>query len=114
MTITTCPSYITAPSSLAECYERADTRVIQLASADAGGSHRKAALRVRTKDLYSIKDIRDDDDTAAFYNTSPAKLGKMHIYIWPFDAIATTYSAAVNVSVNFKSEFMDKNDVLDS
>lgn len=103
----------TGPSSLAELRARSDfkTRYIGLYT---GG--RELCRLTRTggiKNLFGVKDLKDDEQTAAAYNASPAKAARWCISYVPFDETSTG-NLRVLVKITYYCELFSRNDVSDS
>jgi len=73
----------------------------------------KLSRYIRIKDLFGIKDMKDDEDTASVYNNSPVKAGRIAISYIPFDETSTRTIQCL-VKIRYYVQFFQRNDVSDS
>ena len=103
----------TGVSSLAEMRQRVDFKT-KFVGLYTGGHDLTRMSRVGVnKYLWGIKDMKDDEETAAAYNASPAKGGRWCISWCPANE-ATTQNIRVLVKIVYKAQLFSRNDVSDS
>lgn len=103
----------TGPSTAAEMNARADFRTKYIGYWGSGHDMCEMTRSMRQKDLFDIKDIRDQQECGAVYNASPVLDGRWCVTIVPSDETASrTYQ--VFLKITYDCEFYKRNDVADS
>lgn len=103
----------TGPSTLAELRARKDYVSKYIGIYTGGKELLKISRYGDMKTLFGIKDMKDDEETASAYNSSPAKAGRWGITYIPFDE-STTNTIRVMLTIKYFVQLFDRNDVSDS
>lgn len=103
----------TGASSLAEMRARGDYVVKPIGYWSGGHDYVKVSKYIDIKRLFGIKDMKDDEDTAAAYNASPVKAGRVCITYIPADETSTRTLQAL-IRIRYYVQFFQRNDVSNS
>ena len=103
----------TSPSTLQEMRERSDYKTRYMGIYTGGKELCKMKRSGANKFLWGIKDMKDDEETAALYNSSPVKAGRWAITYIPFDE-ASNASMRLMVKIVYTVVLFNLNDVSDS
>jgi len=103
----------TAAGTLAEMRERADYKTKYMGIYTGGRDLCKFSRTISNKILFGIKDMKDDEETAALYSTSPVKAGRWAITYIPADE-STSGACRVLCKIIYKAQLFGRNDVADS
>lgn len=103
----------TQPSSLSEMRARGDYKTKFIGYWYANNGTCKMKRFMKTKSLFDIKDVKDDNDLVGDYQTSPSKSGRWAVTWVPFDEV-TTRSIQFSVVITYYVTFFNRNDVADS
>jgi len=107
------PSTVTGPSSLAELRARKDF-ITKYMGIYTGGKELCTVTRYQdNKTLFGIKDMKDDEETAALYNAPPTKGGRWCISYVPFNETSTAI-IHVLVKITYYCQLFNRNDVSNS
>lgn len=85
MAITLRTQDSTSPSSLDECYSRADTKVVAISPPGSGTGISKISHYGTTKDIFSVGSVAAQDQFKSRYNTSPVKIVYADVSFWNSD-----------------------------
>lgn len=102
-----------APSDLTEMRERADYKTKFMGIYTGGRDLCKFSRTMANKTLFGIKDMKDDEETAAVYNASPVKAGRWAITYIPADE-STSGGARCLCKIVYRCQLFNRNDVADS
>lgn len=103
----------TGPSTAAELAARSDFRVKYVGYWNSGHDICEITRDCVNKDLFDVKDIRDQQECGALYNASPVLDGRWCVTVVPTDETSSrTYQ--VLVKIVYDVEFYKRNDVADS
>lgn len=105
-------STASAPSTIAELLARKDFKTKFLGYWYAT-DHTTITRTCDNATFFDIKDLRDNQETAAAYNANPALDGRWSVLWAPADEVSTRITQAY-VSIEYDVEFFKRNDVSDS
>lgn len=100
-------------TTIEEMRERGDYRTATLGLSTGGHDLGKMKRYVTNKYLFGCKDLRDDEDTAGDFETSPERLGQWVISVGPMNDSATSFYIC-NVKIIYYVQIFNRNDVIDS
>lgn len=103
----------TGPSTLAELRARKDFSCKYMGIYTGGKELPQIKKYGDMKTLFGIKDMKDDEETAAAYNGSPTKAGRWCITYVPFNE-SSTCTIQVLVKITYYVQLFNRNDVSDS
>lgn len=103
----------TPPSSLQEMRERRDYKTKFMGIYTGGKEICRMRQTRHNKYIFGIKDMKDDEETAAAYNASPVKAGRWAITYVPFNESSSAV-IQVLVRVTYYVTLFTMNDVSDS
>jgi len=106
------PSSVTNPTTLAEMRERADYKT-KYVGIYTGRDMCKFSRSMSNKIIFGIKDMKDDEETAAIFSTSPVKEGRWAVTYFPADESS---SGAVRIlcKIVWRCQLFTRNDVANS
>jgi len=107
------PSTVTGPSTLAELRARSDFKIKYMGIYTGGKELCKITRVGLNKTIFGIKDMKDDEETQALYNASPAKAGRWCITYIPFNETSTVVIHCM-VKITYFCQLFTRNDVQDS
>jgi len=93
--------------------ETPNCRVKMLFNGTSSAASKWITGYIPIKKVLSVKDLRDDPDTAAAYNANPAEAVYLDMHVRTQDA-ATTATFQVFITLTFMCEFFDRNLVAQS
>lgn len=103
----------TGVATLAELRARSDYKMKYMGVYSGGKELCRISRKCKNKDLFGIKDMKDDEETASLYNTSPSKLGRWCISYVPFNETSTVAIHCL-VKITYYTQLFSRNDVQDS
>jgi len=107
------PSTVTGPSTLAELRARSDFKSKYMGIYTGGRELCRLSRFGNNKTIFGIKDMKDDEETQALYNASPAKAGRWCITYIPFNETSTVIIHCM-VKITYFVQLFTRNDVADS
>jgi len=103
----------TPASTIQEMRERRDYKTKFMGIYTGSRELVRMSSKKANKYLWGIKDMKDDDETAAAYNANPIKAGRWAISYGTFD-VATTATIRLLVKITYYCTLQTMNDVTDS
>jgi len=103
------------PATLAEAYERADTKVMTMGALTGSDTKKKLVARGYIKAVLGNKDLSDNEEAWGRFNSNPSDNNTVlgTVRLWAVDA-STTYTATVFCHLTQYTQLFYKNDVADS
>jgi len=85
-----------------------NTWKVDVNSGNSSQGIRRLSKMFKHKQVFGIKDMRDDEETGALFGTNPAKLSLLDIFYQPYSA-STSTTIFVRVEFTYYCHFYDQN-----